>query len=676
MQKLNMTNPRAIPSASIDRAAPKPQVFLRPAEYLVLDEDGEPEEPDHECPEEFLESPIDNGEFRATDSAGKNGPCVAPSAKDRPPAEPLLPLGPIPTRESSSRENGELDETEKYYEREECADDYEASSPDDALHGPKHEPRKLPPIVRPSAKDHAGTLTSKDLASADPIGANGAIGNGVTGDWDAPDLSLLEGPAIPAPPFPVEVLGPYWADWCALAAKGANAPVDYTATALVTIAAGLIGNARRVAVTPSWEEPATLWAVVVGVPSSGKSPALDPLTSIVAAYETDMARDFEQTLQTYTAELELAAQKKEGWKTSVKAAAAAGNAPQAMPVDAQEPKRPQRPRIMIADTTMEAAAEIAAANPKGLTLSRDELGGWWRSFDRYGGDGERQFWLQAHGARPHTVDRKSLGRPLLIPRLSVSVLGGTQPEVLAELLDSEEDGFASRFIYCFPDPVSGFTLSKCPIDLDGAQTALQRLRDLALVNDGQSDLRPFICGLAPEAAIVFEHWWGERRTEATHHAGVYGAWLGKAGGLALRLALVLEHLRWCATPSANGANSANSFPEQVSLDALQSAIRLIDDWAAPMARRAFGTAAISHEEADAAALARWLKRTGRKQFNARDIRRSSSGPTGRLIKSHHMVAACKKLEDAGLIRFVGTRAGNKAGRAPLDYEVNPALLAI
>lgn len=230
--------------------------------------------------------------------------------------------------------------------------------------------------------------------------------------------------------------------------------------ALLTVGAALIGNARRVALTPSWAEPAILWAVLVGVPSSGKSPALDPLTDIMATFEADMARDFEQTMRTYTADLEVATQKKADWKNSVKDAIKAGEPSPSFPADAQEPTQPQRPRIMIADATMEAAADIAAANPKGLILIRDELGAWWRGFNRYGGDGERQFWLQAYGARQHTVDRKKLGRPVVIPRLSVSALGGTQPDVLAQLLDGEEDGFAARFVYCFPDPVGGYALSR------------------------------------------------------------------------------------------------------------------------------------------------------------------------------------------------------------------------
>jgi hypothetical protein len=524
------------------------------------------------------------------------------------------------------------------------------------------------------ACDSARPITADDLASADPIDTNGTIGNGVEGNWEAPDLSLLDGPAIPAPLFPVKVLGTYWDNLCVAAAKAANAPVDYTATALLTTAAAMIGNARSIAPAPDWEEPCILWGMLVGVPSSGKSPAVDPFTRMVSAFEAEMAHDFEQTLRTYTADLEVASQKKEFWKIAIKTALKDGNPAPTLPPDAQEPLPPHRPRIMIADATMEATADIAAANPKGLILIRDELAGWWRGFNRYGGDGERQFWLQAYGARQHTVDRKKLDRPVRIRRLSISVLGGTQPDVLAKLLKGEEDGFSSRPLYCFPEPVSGFALIDRAIDFSGARSGLERLHGLAMVEDGQTDPRPFVCNLEPKAAKLFERWWGKWRAEANHQAGLFGGWLGKAGGLALRLALVLEHLLWCAPRSANSANTAESFPKLVSLDALQSAIHLIDDWAIPMARRAFGIQAMEDVEADAYALTHWLLRNRCQRFNLRDVRRSSRGPSFRQSNTKHMTAVRERLEAAGLIKFVGMRADGKPGRARQDYQVNPALL--
>lgn len=235
---------------------------------------------------------------------------------------------------------------------------------------------------------------------------------------------------------------------------------------------------------------------------------------------------------------------------------------------------------------MEAAAEIAAGNPKGLLLYRDEMAGWWRSFNRYsGGDGERQFWLQAYGARTHTVDRKKAGKPVIVPRLSISALGGVQPDVLATMLNREADGFAARFLFAFPEPTAGFTLAPIVADIAGASAALRRLHGLALIEDGNSQQRPFVCHLDRRAAAFFETWWRARKRIANVAIGLWGHWLGKQGSVAL----VLEHL-WWSTP-ANSADSANSYPQEICEAAIIAATELIDNWAGPMAQRAFGAAA-------------------------------------------------------------------------------------
>jgi hypothetical protein len=484
---------------------------------------------------------------------------------------------------------------------------------------------------------------------------------------------LLSGPQIAPPEFPADILGDYWSAWCRTAAKAANAPVDYVATSSLVVAGALIGNARTIAASPDWHENPNLWAALIGVPSSGKSPALDPVSRSLERFEKEAAGDFVGVNRQHLADVESARIRKEMWQTQVKNAAKEGVEPPALPADADEPSAPVRPRVRLSDTTLEAAADLSAGNPKGLVLVRDELAGWIKGMNRYGGDGERQFWLQAYGARPYVVDRKKSPLPVTINRLAISVVGGIQPQVLSDVMSGEEDGFAARFIYCYPDPVPGFSLASEPVDHDGAFNALGRLRSLALVDDGENSLRPFVCKLDPDAASEFEVWWRERRREASESSGLWAGWLGKQGGTALRLALILEHLWWSA-PSANSANSANSFPHTVTLSAMNAAMHLIDRWAGPMAKRAFGAAAASPAEADAAALATWIRRRGLNTFNTRAARRSADGPGGRLVAPTAMSAACELLEEAGLIRRSGGRAGDTPGRARNDYSVNPIIL--
>lgn len=488
-------------------------------------------------------------------------------------------------------------------------------------------------------------------------------------DWPEADLSILTGPQIAAPPFPVDVLGEWWSDWCQAAAKGASAPVDYTAAGLLTVAGSLLGNARVAAPRQDWHEPPILWTVLLGAPSAGKSPALDPLSRILDSFEAEAAADHALTVRAHTTDAEAAKARRVQWLKAIKGAATSGSTPPPLPEDAEEPTAPCWPRVRLSDATLEAAADLSAGNPKGLLLYRDELAGWWRGFNRYnGGDGERQFWLQAYGARSYVIDRKTAPQPVTIDRLAISVLGGAQPDVLSQMLAGEADGFAARFLYAYPEPVAGFRLVTDCVDQIGAKVALSRLKDLALSGDdgGAPDV-PQACPLAGEAAQIFEVWWRGRKHESLEATGLWGGWLGKQSGQALRLALILEHLWWSASrPNAD-------FPRIISADAMEAAITLIDDWAAPMAKRAFGASAISPEEADAMMLARWLRRRALPVFNAREARRSADGPGGRLVKPAAMTAACEVLESGGLIRSVGGRAGETAGRKRQDYAVNPAL---
>ncbi|HEY5107328.1 MAG TPA: DUF3987 domain-containing protein [Caulobacteraceae bacterium] len=569
--------------------------------------------------------------------------------------------------------------------------------------------------------------------------ANSPGAPGATGTWDEPDLGLLTDVLAAAPPFPRDLLGPALT-WCEGVAESANAPFDYAAAALLTIAGALIGNAR-VAAMDRWAEPPVVWTALIGPPSSGKSPALDPIRTALAEFESDWAKRFKEELRIHEGAVQWAKSRRTAWEIEHKKRAAGafgssggfGNGPngdQAMapgerlkerragaeldggppdhsppraksvktpksgdraaseisvlpidnaaeadwsklPLDAVEPEKPVRPRLVIADATIEAVAVIASGSPKGLLLFRDEIAAFWRSFNRYsgGGKGDDQFWVEAYGARPHLVDRQKLEKPLQIARLAVSVLGGVQPELVAKLLvEREADGLTARFLWVYPAPVPGFRRFRGELDHGPLRRAMGRLWGLAPERT-ESGNRPLKCELSAGAADHFEPWWSATRTRAQAESGFMGEWLGKAGGLVLRLALILELLWWAWSEPAD--DPLDSPPCILSLTAVRGAIGLIDDWAEPMARRVAGSAAASQAESEAVILARWLQRLGKGTFNARDARRSPKGPGGRLNQPAPMSAACDVLATAGLVRALSL---GKRGRPASDFEVNPLLL--
>ena len=88
-----------------------------------------------------------------------------------------------------------------------------------------------------------------------------------------------------------------------------------------------------------------------------------------------------------------------------------------------------------------------------------------------------------------------------------------------------------------------------------------------------------------------------------------------------------------------------------------------------MAERALGDAAIPVLERRAMTLAQHLRKTATLSFNARG---RAPHDWWRVREAAHMDAACKTLEEAGLIR--PARASDAIGRRPKNYEVNPSMI--
>jgi hypothetical protein len=481
--------------------------------------------------------------------------------------------------------------------------------------------------------------------------------------WPPPDLSVLNQGRREAPPFPLSVFGTNWSAWLTAAAEGANSPVDYCASALLTSAAALIGNARWVSPWDGWQEPCVLWSGNVGDPSSNKTPGMKPVQEIIRHIENDMAADFDETHRRWQTDREAAKATAEGWKAAVKEAVKAGHPAPQMPASANEPPEPMRPRVVVNDCTPEKLGELAAGHEKGLMFLRDELAGWFGAFDRYSGNGaERALWLEAYQGGSHTIDRVKSEKPIHVRHLSIGVLGGIQPDKLVELLKGADDGLPSRFLWVWPEPVPPKRPSQTP-DSRRATDALLLLSRLRL-DDGDDRLRPRILPLTEDAKQVFHDWRGHHFAGSRELAGAVASAWGKAPGHLLRLALVLQHLWWCAEP-------ARESPAEISVAAINSAAGLIEDYFKPMAARVYGDAALAERDRLSAVLSRWIAKHRPRSVNARKLRRETRLPG--LKEADKVRLAIEALEDADWLRRLPSRQGETPGRQREDYIVNPKL---
>ncbi|WP_159717573.1 DUF3987 domain-containing protein, partial [Geminicoccus flavidas] len=307
-------------------------------------------------------------------------------------------------------------------------------------------------------------------------------------------------------------------------------------------------------------------------------------------------------------------------------------------------------------------ARLANANPRGLIHHRDELTGWVGSMDRYGGNGsDRSFWLEAYGGRRRVVDRiKDGGKAVVVPSLSMAILGGVQPDRLATImLAGDDDGLAARFIYAFPNARRP-TRPTCTPDDDAALQAFRRLWTLPMDQPDGVPV-PRILPFSETAAAALQTWREQIADMEKTSTGLFVSWLGKLPGMAVRIATILTFIWWSV-----GLDERE--PQEIGSQAVTAALAILEAWAIPMSRRAMGEAALPEADRDAAALARWTVTNVEPgaEVNASHLR-THHAPIGRTADRYD--AAFAILEDAGWVRRKPRSGGS--GRQPKVYETNP-----
>ena len=485
-------------------------------------------------------------------------------------------------------------------------------------------------------------------------------------EWPEADLSILSHQNLAPPDLPFAAFGSYWADWIRVQAEAKSCAPDYVAGGLLGGAGVLIGNARWGSPWAGWEEPPIVWISSVGNPSSGKSPGLDAIRDLIGSIEADSNADHKENVDAWDTQKREAKIRLDVWESACKAALkdSIGVMPP-KPENTEEPPRPTRKRIITNDPTVEKVARLVLENPKGMMLFRDELAGWIGALDKYGGaGGDRAFYLESYGGRAYAVDRMKDPEPIMVPSLTLAIMGGIQPDRLATLvLSGDDDGLAARFLYLWPER----TPPKRPENPvpSGAKT---KLISLSKLEEKRGELGNRIALRFDEtAASALQEYRKQVATAEGEASGLYLSWLGKLPGVAVRLATIFEHLYWC------GDNEHGAPPDSISERAAVAAIAFLDRYAAPMARRCFGEAALPQVDIDARVLARWIIANPMEQaINSRDLRRA------RILSAKadmtRYEAAIAELETAGWLRRSAEHTKEwGSGRKRKDWDINPKL---
>ncbi len=451
-------------------------------------------------------------------------------------------------------------------------------------------------------------------------------------------------------PFPTDALPQPVRRFVRVGAESIACDESYVALPLLASLASAIGNTRTIRLKRGWTEPAILWTAVVGESGTLKSPAqrlaLSPLTSRQRA----ALAEYDEQMAAYEAE---------------KRAFSARRRSRDRDDDAsiEPPTCPVAARFYCSDITVEALAVLLRAQPRGLLVARDELSGWFRSFDAYrkGRGGDSAHWLEMHCAGELLVDRKTDMRGAIhVPRAAVSITGGIQPEVLRSTLGHEHrvNGMAPRLLLAMP-PRRPKVWTDAEVD-EPVAVAIDRLFGdlLALAVDPTAAHpgAPVEVGMTEDGLAAWIRFSNEHADEQTSRTGLLASTWSKIEGYAARLALVVHCIR------SASASSRSVAAELVDADSVEAGVALAR-WFAHEAERVHAVFGEGSEDRALRQLAelvaargghvsvRELMRSGRLYPTAeegeralqvlvdRDLgtwRRSSAGSAGRPTKRFHL----------------------------------------
>jgi hypothetical protein len=410
------------------------------------------------------------------------------------------------------------------------------------------------------------------------------------------------------------------------------------AAAALAVCAAAIPDSIRLQVKrhdPTWQESARLWVALIGNPSTKKSPilsaAVKPLTRIDAALYREWA--------------------------------AARAAYEALSKEEQKlAKPPRQTRLRIEDTTIEAAQEVLRDSPEGVLCLQDEMSGWFGAMDKYSGARgaakDRSFWLQSFNGGSYAINRVGRGAGL-IENLSVSMLGGIQPDPMRKIAgDSVDDGLLQRL---FPIILRPATVGHDAPMADVVGCYAQLIEDLHRLTGPAvtlGDLSP-VLRFDDRAQALRQDL--ERRhldlmaTEAINRK--LAAHVGKLDGLFARLCIIwhcIEHVGKRAMPQVIGESTARRVSEFLHGFLLRHAFAFYA-----------GTLGLSDDHDRLTAVAGYILAHKLEVMTNRDVQRGDR--TMRGIERQSIARIFEQLEALG---WVEAEPGQRA-TSPPRWIVNP-----
>jgi putative DNA primase/helicase len=489
---------------------------------------------------------------------------------------------------------------------------------------------------------------------------------------------LLRQKTPPVPSFPSGFLPAGCQQFASGIALRMQCPLDFVAIPFVIAAATIIGKEFRIAPKArdtSWTERCCLWGGIIGYVGDNKTAAMNAALAPLWKQQASQIEDYHAEFEKWQIRNKRAKVINRAWEKACATALAKNQPLPEYPKDADPGPQPRARQYLTNDTTQEKIAQLIEANPRGTLLFRDELSGWFRTFNQYRPGADEQFYLQCHAGGPWVQNR--VRGDIIIPDVYLNILGGFQPGVITEALGKRAtvDGMAARFqLLVYPDEHKAFNYVDTQQDRDARDLISTIFDRLAHIDPeqfvgpkrGDNPLYPPF-HFTDAAQTIFTNWYVTLQRTIRSDDNRDDPFIGhvaKYPGLFAGLAILIHLLRY--------AEAGPDRPDPALVDdTTANAIRhFIDSYLIEHARKIYGRLRSPSGFDGARRIAHWLtKNPNINRFTARDIRQKDwSG----LTDAKAVDNALDYLENnACWVDREEIPTGLKGGRPTIAYAVNP-----
>ncbi len=390
-----------------------------------------------------------------------------------------------------------------------------------------------------------------------------------------------------------------------------------------------------------WYESPRIWVSVVGAPSTKKTPILSAAARPLCAIDSQMLSDWLHAMKRFN---DLPPEDKKG-KTP-----------------------PLQKRLRIEDTTIEAAQVVLEGSTKGILCYQDELSGFFGSMDKYssgrGASADRAFWLKSYNGGEYALNRVGRGTAL-IENLSISLLGGIQPEPIRKIAsEAQDDGLLQRMLpVILKTAVMGKDVPVPDVERRYKELVeyLNRLKPPGWINMGTlqfDDAAQSIRTRQEERHLSLMSSETVSRKLASH--------IGKYDGIYARLCIIWHCIKYCTIDPTDNFEAGPPLPQQIDAATAQEVATFMEQFLLPHAVAFyFGTLGLSDNHDRLCAIASYILAHQLDKISNRDVQRGDRAMRG--LEDKDIRPLFEQLEALG---WLGRAPNARPSMQPI-WHVNP-----